>query len=165
MEKEKMNNRDRFDTVDELEEAHRKFCELHRGGRDVGWCGYHDCDECVFSWMRSEDHTDSVQDIRTVDELGISPYPWLVGESHSTELPVVKDIVYDLNKNDVVEWCNGDDDAEKEANARLIAAAPELYEALAAMLSCAEKNRPYLDMSHMDIAMDMSRKALRKAVD
>lgn len=48
-------------------------------------------------------------------------------------------------------------------DARLIAAAPELYEALAALLSCAEKEAPFSKESGMSVAMDMARKAIKKA--
>ena len=48
-------------------------------------------------------------------------------------------------------------------DARLIAAAPELYEALAALLSCSEMEAPFTKESKMSIAMDMARKALEKA--
>ena len=56
------------------------------------------------------------------------------------------------------------DDPERKCNdIKLIAAAPELYEALAAMVSCAEKEAPFTTESGMSIAMDMARKALKKA--
>lgn len=88
--------------------------------------------------------------MKRLDELGVSPAPW-----RAEEISAVSAYVLD-----------GDDKAVffgLADNARLCAAAPSLYEALAAMLSCAEKNAPHLDMSHMDIAMDMARKAIRKA--
>lgn len=46
---------------------------------------------------------------------------------------------------------------------RAFAAAPELYEALAALLNCAEKEAPFTMESGMSIAMDMARKAIEKA--
>lgn len=55
------------------------------------------------------------------------------------------------------------DSAIGRRNARLIAASPELYEALSAMLSCAEKEAPFTKESGMSIAMDMARKAIKKA--
>ena len=48
-------------------------------------------------------------------------------------------------------------------DARLIAAAPELYEALAALLNCSEREAPFTRESGMSIAMDMARKAIEKA--
>lgn len=53
--------------------------------------------------------------------------------------------------------------SENNNDKRLIAAAPELYEALAALLSCAEKDAPFTTDSRMDIAIDMARKAIEKA--
>lgn len=85
----------------------------------------------------------------TLDELIVSPYPW--------HFELRKDKILLCSREGlgiVVTTHTGDGDA------RLIASAPMLYEALAAMLHCAELNKPYLDMSHMDIAMDMARKAL-----
>lgn len=53
--------------------------------------------------------------------------------------------------------------AESLNDARLIAAAPELYEALAALLNCSEREAPFTRESGMSIAMDMARKAIEKA--
>lgn len=86
--------------------------------------------------------------MKPLEELGISPAPW-----RENYLVVC----------DASDWHRIYASANTLADARLIAAAPSLYEALAAMLSCAEKNAPYLDMSHMDIAMDMARKAIKSA--
>ena len=38
-----------------------------------------------------------------------------------------------------------------------------MYDALAAMLSCAEKEAPFTSESGMSIAMNMARKAIKKA--
>lgn len=91
--------------------------------------------------------------MKTMEQLGISPTPWTeeAGDFY-------KRVVHS-NGNHLC----GLEGYHNDADAKLIAAAPSLYEALAAMLSCAEKNAPYLDMSHMDIAMDMARKAIAKA--
>ena len=87
--------------------------------------------------------------MKTLEQLGISPTPWTKAG----------DIVDD-NEGRVIFNAYEDDDY---ANARLIAAAPDLYEALAAMLACAEKEFPFTTGSGMSIAMDMARKALKKA--
>ena len=87
--------------------------------------------------------------MKTLEQLGISPAPWTKAG----------DIVDD-NEGHVIFNAYEDDDY---ANARLIAAAPELYKSLAAMLSCAEKEAPFTTESGMSIAMDMARKALKKA--
>ncbi len=93
--------------------------------------------------------------MKRLDELGVLPAPWTC----NTDKPAV----YDKDGRCVAD-CEIHFAMRKDiADARLIAAAPSLYEALTAMLSCAEKNAPYLDMSHMEIAMDMARKAIRQA--
>ena len=97
--------------------------------------------------------------MKTLKELGISPWPW----KHADDGMGYRDIRCNVP---LTEYSEGEDIIAESVDirdAQLIAAAPELYEALAAMLSCAEKNAPYLDMSHMDVAMDMARKALAKA--
>ncbi len=93
--------------------------------------------------------------MKRLDELGVSPTPWKVDVIGDPEYPVVK-----CGDGLVLQHCSG---VWCLKDARLIAAAPSLYEALTAMLSCAEKNAPYLDMSHMEIAMDMARNAIRQA--
>ena len=45
----------------------------------------------------------------------------------------------------------------------IIAAAPDLYEALAALLNCVDKKAPFTTDSGMSIAMDVARKAIAKA--
>ena len=93
--------------------------------------------------------------MKTLEQLGISPEPWhiekntgvLCAKSEHYKHPIVDDYGNFENNNDK----------------RLIAAAPELYEALSAILSCAEKEAPFTTGSGMSIAMDMARKALKKA--
>ena len=96
--------------------------------------------------------------MKTLDELCISPIPWRISDDWSC--------IKDGSKNPVTV-CDlpfpGLQCKHKAENAHMLKAAPYMYEALAAMLVCAEKNAPYLDMSHMDMAMDMARKALMKA--
>lgn len=94
--------------------------------------------------------------MKTLDQLGISSAPWRVitvnGKLESVEscLGIESPTVCNANRM-------------KKEDARLISAAPELYEALAAMLSCAEKEAPFTAESGMSIAMDMARKAIEKA--
>ena len=97
--------------------------------------------------------------MKTIEELGISPAPW------KTNVGVYSFWVDD-NAGELVCMKNStgmNDRNIGRRNARLIAAAPELYEALAAMLSCAEKEAPFTIESGMSIAMDMARKAIKKA--
>lgn len=104
--------------------------------------------------------------MKPIEALNISPLPWFVGD----KFPYGEDNVIYCNytRDDgkkstrVVAQCN-QYFAVHAADALMMCAAPEMYEALAAMLHCAEKEAPYTDMSHMDIAMDMARKALAKA--
>ena len=95
--------------------------------------------------------------MKRLDELGVSPAPWRV------EGGPMAAIVYENKPTMKCGSVCALTGAQRNADAALIAAAPSLYEALTAMLSCAEKNAPYLCMSHMDIAVDMARKAIRKA--
>lgn len=106
--------------------------------------------------------------MKTLEQIGVSPAPWRQGEW----VPYCEDNIIrcDYNKKDgtpstrIVASCNATFSLEQaRIDARLIAAAPELYEALAAMLSCAEKEAPFTMESKMSIAMDMARKALEKA--
>lgn len=106
--------------------------------------------------------------MKTIEELGISPAPWKQGEW----VPFREDNVVrceyirkDGTKSTrIVASCNAAFSHEQaRIDACLIAAAPELYEALAAMLSCSEKEAPFTDESGMSIAMDMARKAIEKA--
>ena len=88
--------------------------------------------------------------MKTLEQLGISPAPWRSND-HASVLDRYCEII--SGQYGPYNW----------HNARLIATAPELYEALAAMLSCAEKEAPFTAESGMSIAMDMARKALKKA--
>ena len=88
--------------------------------------------------------------MKTLEQLGISPTPWRIND-HASVLDRYSAII--SGQYGPYDW----------HNAHLIAAAPELYEALAAMLSCAEKESPFTTGSGMSIAMDMARKALKKA--
>lgn len=87
--------------------------------------------------------------MKTLEQLGISPTPWKIG---GEDFDVV-----DANNEIVVEY------QSLKSDIRLIAAAPDLYEALAAMLSCAEKESPFTRESGMSIAIDMARKAIKKS--
>lgn len=90
--------------------------------------------------------------MKTLEQLGISPAPWKSYFSASTR-------VFDAEN---MELCDSDGVYSK-GDAILIAAAPELYEALAAMLSCVEKEAPFTAGSGMSVAIDMARKAIKKA--
>ena len=100
--------------------------------------------------------------MKTLEQLGISPAPWEVAmddiamvfsgsQYPSLSTPHICEV-------DIIDY------PERKCNdIKLIAAAPDLYEALAAMLSCAEKDAPFATGSGMSIAMDMARKAIKKA--
>lgn len=95
--------------------------------------------------------------MKTVEQLGISPAPW--SNTVGTEKPFEANSVWDAKNDGVLTGGY----AESLNDARLIAAAPELYEALAALLNCSEREAPFTMESGMSIAMDMARKALEKA--
>lgn len=106
--------------------------------------------------------------MKKIEQLGISPAPWKRGEW----VPFCEDNIVrcDYKRKDgtpstrIVASCNATFSTEQAGiDARLIAAAPELYEALAALLSCSEREAPFTKESKMSIAMDMARKALEKA--
>ena len=98
--------------------------------------------------------------MKTLEQLGISPAPWNE-KVWATSDDYGHDIL-DYNHKSICDMrlLQGE---TRIPNARLIAAAPELYKALAAMLSCAEKEAPFTKESGMSIAMDMARKAIKKA--
>lgn len=104
--------------------------------------------------------------MKTIEQLGISPTPWDQGERvPDYEENFVR--CYYKRENGMicrrlVAYCNAMYE-QARIDAQLIAAAPELYEALAALLSCAEKEAPFTMGSGMSIAMDMARKAIKKA--
>ena len=97
--------------------------------------------------------------MKTIEELCISPAPWkeYIGvysfwvDDNAGEFVCMKSSV-SMNDRNI-----------GKRNARLIAAAPELYEALAALLSCSERESPFTRESGMPVAMDMARAALEKA--
>ena len=91
--------------------------------------------------------------MKTIEELGISLTPW-----HAKVRNLFEDIGWVYDKNDRVIF-----GVLLPSHAHLIAAAPQLYEALAALLNCSEKEAPFTKESGMSIAMDMARKAIRKA--
>ena len=93
--------------------------------------------------------------MKTIEQLGISPMPWYIEKN--TGVLCSKSEYY---KHPIVDDCGN---VENNNDKRLIAAAPELYEALAAMISCAKKEAPFTMESRMSIAMDMARKAIEKA--
>ena len=102
--------------------------------------------------------------MKTLEQLGISPAPWKVAMDDIAM--VFSGSQYpSLSTPHICEVDIIDDPERKCNDIKLIAAAPELYEALAAMLSCAEKEAPFTKESGMSIAMDMARKALAKAAE
>lgn len=100
-----------------------------------------------------------LQVMKTIEELGISPAPW------KADIGVYSFWVDDNAEGSVcMKDCTSMNDRDIDRrNARLIAAAPELYEALAALLNCSEKEAPFTMESGMSIAMAMARKAIEKA--
>lgn len=95
--------------------------------------------------------------MKTLEQLGISPAPWVKGDT-----PAQWD-VFSQHQDNWIGIGFVSQSVNHEADARLIAAAPELYEALSALLNCAEKEAPFTTESGMSIAMDMARKAIAKA--
>ena len=93
--------------------------------------------------------------MKPLEELGISPAPW-----HIEKNAGVLCAKSERYKHPIVDDCGN---FENNNDKRLIAAAPELYEALAAMLSCVEKEATFTAGSGMSLAMDMARKAIKKA--
>lgn len=88
--------------------------------------------------------------MKTLEQLGISPTPWRINDHASVA-------------DRYCEIISGQYGPYNWHNAHLIASAPYLYEALAAILSCAEKEAPFTAGSGMSLAIDMARKALKKA--
>ena len=95
--------------------------------------------------------------MKTIKQLCISPTPWT--NTINTKRPFEANSVWDARNGGILTGGY----TESLNDARLIAAAPELYEALAALLSCAEKEAPFSKESGMSVAMDMARKAIKKA--
>ena len=95
--------------------------------------------------------------MKTIEQLNISPTPWT--NTINTEKPFEINSVWDARNGCILSGGY----SESLNDARLIASAPDLYEALATILSCAEKEATFTTGSGMSIAMDMARKALRKA--
>ena len=95
--------------------------------------------------------------MKTIEQLNISPTPWT--NTINTEKPFEINSVWDARNGCILSGGY----SESLNDARLIAAAPDLYEALAAILSCAEKEAHFTTGSGMSIAMDIARKALAKA--
>ena len=93
--------------------------------------------------------------MKTLEQLGISPMPWYIEKN--TGVICSKSEHY---KHPIVDDCGN---FENNNDKHLIAAAPELYEALSALLLCAEKEAPFTTDSRMSIAIDMARKAIEKA--
>ena len=90
--------------------------------------------------------------MKTLEQLGISPAPWSA-----------KNLLgYRVFNHERFELCDSDS-VFSLADANLIAAAPALYEALAAMLSCAENEATFSKESGMSLAMVMARNAIKKA--
>ena len=100
--------------------------------------------------------------MKTLEQLGISPAPWKVAMDDIAM--VFSGSQYpSLSTPHICEVDIIDDPERKCNDIKLIAAAPELYEALAAMLLCAEKEAPFTSESGMSVAIDMARKAIKKA--
>lgn len=106
--------------------------------------------------------------MKTLEQIGVSPAPWKRGEWEPFCEDNIVRCVYKRKDGTpstrIVASCNATFSTEQAGiDARFIAAAPELYEALAALLNCSEREAPFTKESKMSIAMDMARKALEKA--
>ena len=106
--------------------------------------------------------------MKTLEQLGISPAPWRADtDKWGSENDVLCEYTRDLvrkgeRRTKVVARCNANFETFK-ADIHVIAAAPDLYEALAAMLSCAENEATFSKESGMSLAMVMARNAIKKA--
>lgn len=85
--------------------------------------------------------------MKTIEELGVSRAPWRVGDDG-----VYYDMVLSAGGHSVAEWMDAKD-------ARLISAAPDLYEALRAIYEVMANGKDYLPRDWSERA----RAALEKA--
>lgn len=96
-----------------------------------------------------------------MSESKFTPGPWHVGDGNET-------IVYDANRWAIASattFHRKHEDGSSEANAKLIAAAPELLEALEALkreIILSDVNMDYID-SHFKPWLDKARAAIHKA--
>ena len=93
--------------------------------------------------------------MKRLDELGVSPAPW---KAYTNEDFDSNDEVRD--ENDELILCDA-----PHANARLIAAAPELYEALRLVLETIDALgfKPVVESDPLALAVKCGEKALEKA--
>lgn len=83
---------------------------------------------------------------RTAEPSGaFTPGPWFVYQHFATPRPDLFDVCGRTRDDDVAENCT-------EANARLIAAAPDLYEALTATTAQLERVLNLMGLHHDDVA-------------
>lgn len=95
--------------------------------------------------------------MKTLEQLGISPTPW--SNTINTKKPFEVNSVWDARNGAILSGGYG----ESLNDARLIAAAPDLYEALAIILNFVKKDAAVSTSRGMSIAMEMARKAIKKA--
>lgn len=97
--------------------------------------------------------------MKTLNELGICATPWKI---HSWTF--LKDcVVNGYMVSPIEKHCVNPGSKANIASGRLMSAAPELYEALVALVSCAQKEGPFTQESGMSIAIDAALKAIKKA--
>ena len=106
--------------------------------------------------------------MKRLDDLGVSPAPWKVGEDYDYCF------VFDGKEERAIcaiQWAgtrdeNGhSEDSAKRANARLIAAAPDMYEALRLVLETIDALgfKPVVESDPLAVAVKCGEAALEKA--
>lgn len=99
--------------------------------------------------------------MKTLEQLGLSQTPWNISRyGHSTMSTVATH--GDIETADGRSFFPNGDFPEIQ-DARLIAAAPDLYEALAFLLNFVKNETAVSTSRGMSIAMEMARKAIEKA--
>jgi hypothetical protein len=77
-----------------------------------------------------------------------TPGPWVQGGLQNKDRHWMRDI---RAGNDGIAWCGAGDDATAHANARLIAASPDLLVALKAVISVADRKTAEFDLARAAI--------------
>ena len=99
--------------------------------------------------------------MKTLEQLGISPAPWNLSPYGPSTMSTVA-THGDIETADGRSFFPNGDFPEIQ-DARMIAAAPELYEALSVLLNFVKKETAVSTSRGMYIAMEKARKAIEKA--